>query len=120
VQADEENWRHRLANRNQLVAEAAGEVVGTAGGIASEDGNAALISMWVAPSSRGRGVGEMLVRAVLDWARDGSYVAVRLWVADGNAAAERLYRRCGFVRTGATQPVFPEEPRMEFEMELVL
>ena len=102
------------------MAEADGEVVGTAAGIASDDGTAALISMWVAPGSRGRGVGEMLVHAVLDWARDAAYRAVRLWVADGNGAAERLYLRCGFVRTGATQPIFPGEPPKEFEMELVL
>jgi GNAT superfamily N-acetyltransferase len=120
VRAEEENWRSRLANRNQLVAEVDGKVIGTAGGIAADDGNAALISMWVAPGSRFRGVGEALVRAVLEWARDGAYHAVRLWVADGNGAAERLYRRCGFVPTGATQPIFPGEPRMEFEMELVL
>ncbi|MGA8923069.1 MAG: GNAT family N-acetyltransferase [Candidatus Dormiibacterota bacterium] len=118
--ADEDNWRRRLAVRNQLVAEVDGNVVGTAGGIASDDGYAALISMWVAPGARGKGVGEMLVHAVLDWARDEAYPAVHLWVADGNGSAERLYRRCGFVRTGATQPIFPEEPRMEFEMEVVL
>ncbi len=120
VRADEENWRYRLAHRNQLVAEADGKVVGTAAGIASDDGTAALISMWVAPGSRGRGVGEMLVRAVLAWARDAAYRAVRLWVAEGNGPAERLYLRCGFVRTGATQPIFPGEPPAEFEMELVL
>lgn len=120
VRATEDRWRQRLAGRSQFVAEVDGSVAGTAGGIASDDGYAALISMWVAPSARGKGVGEMLVRAVLGWARDEAYPGVRLWVTDGNVAAERLYLRCGFDRTGATQAVFPGEPRMEFEMELVL
>lgn len=120
VHAGEDKWRSRLAGGSQFVAEVDGEVAGTAGGIASEDASAMLISMWVAPAARGTGVGELLVQAVLDWARDEGYPAVRLWVTEGNVAAERLYLRCGFVRTGATQPVFPGEPRMELEMERVL
>jgi GNAT superfamily N-acetyltransferase len=117
VHAHEGNWRKRLAGRSQFVAELDGTVAGTAGGIASDDPNAALISMWVAPAARGKGVGEALVHAVLDWARGEGYPAIRLWVTDGNDAAERLYLRCGFTRTGASQPVFPGEPRIEIEME---
>ena len=120
VNAGEDKWRSRLAGRSQFVAEVDGDVAGTAGGIASDDASAELISMWVAPSARGKGVGEMLVHVVLDWARDEGHPAVRLWVTEGNVAAERLYLRCGFARTGAAQPVFPGEPSMEFEMERVL
>lgn len=115
--AAEDDWRRRLAGRCQFLAEVDGNAAGTAGGIASDDGTASLISMWVAPVARGKGVGEMLVNAVLEWARGEGYPAVRLWFAEGNDAAERLYLRCGFVRTGVTQPVFPDQPRMEFEME---
>ena len=120
MRVGEDNWRRRLAGRCQFLAEVDGNVAGTVGGIASDDGNAALISMWVAPSVRGRGLGGMLVQAVVDWARDEGYPAVRLWFAEGNVAAERLYLRCGFVRTGATQPIVPDQPRMEFEMERIL
>jgi GNAT superfamily N-acetyltransferase len=117
VHTDEGAWRTRLVGRTQFVAELDGMVVGTAGGIASDDGNAALISMWVAPSARGKGAGNRLVHAVIEWARQEGYPGIRLWVTDGNDAAEKLYLRCGFRRTGATQRVFPGEPRMEFEME---
>ena len=116
--ADEKSWRTRLGNRAQLVAEIDGEIVGTAAGIASDEERAALISMWVAPQVRGQGVGARLVNAVLDWAKDERFSSVSLWVTDGNAVAERLYERCGFMRTGAVQPVHPGEPRVEFEMWL--
>jgi RimJ/RimL family protein N-acetyltransferase len=98
------------------VAELDGVIVGTAGGIASDGQSAALISMWVSPGARRRGAGAQLVDAVLDWARDEGYGSVVLWVTDGNLAAERLYERCGFRRTGAVQPVHPGEPRVEYEM----
>ena len=117
VGADEDNWRTRLGGRAQFVAELDGKVVGTAGCIASDDTtSAALISMWVSPGARGKGAGEALVNAVLDWARNEGFVAVFLWVTVGNAPAEKLYARCGFTRTGATQPVRPAESRMELEM----
>ena len=93
-----------------------GTAVGTAGGIASGDGSAALISVWVHPLSRGRGVGDALVEAVLGWARAEGYLEVRLWVTVGNDAAERLYARHGFVRTGAVKPVVEGEDRNELEM----
>ena len=112
----EENWRERLARRPQFAAELDGEIVGTAAGIATDEGNAALISMWVAPNARGQGIGARLVSAVLDWAKGEGYTSVTLWVTDGNLAAERLYLRCGFTRTGAVQPVHPGEPRAESEM----
>jgi len=55
---------------------------------------------------------------VLDWAKREGYDSVSLWVTDGNAVAERLYERCGFTRTGAVQPVHPNEPRVEYEMSI--
>jgi RimJ/RimL family protein N-acetyltransferase len=60
-----------------------------------------LFGMYVAPASRGRGLGEALVKAVLAQAaaRPGVQL-VQLTVSEGNAAAEALYARCGFVRFG--------------------
>jgi len=121
VEADELNWRSRLAGRAQFVAELLdGSAAGTAGGIPSGDGSASLISVWVRPESRGTGAGDSLVEAVLEWARAGRFPAVRLWVTTGNDAAERLYVRHGFVRTGAVKPVIEGEDRTELEMIRVL
>jgi GNAT superfamily N-acetyltransferase len=112
-------WRARLARRAQFVVRCRGVAVGTAGGVV-EDG-AELVSLWVHPGWRGRGVGDLLVQAVLDWAREQGYPQIRLWVAADNRPAERLYARNGFVRTGASQPVTPADPtRLEFAMARAL
>lgn len=113
----EERWRSALVDRARFVAESGGEVVGTVGGGASDvTGTAALTALWVAPSARGRGVGEALVNTVLAWAKDAGYEQVMLWVVEGNSAAESLYQRTGFGRTGSVQMVRPGDPRLEYEM----
>jgi GNAT superfamily N-acetyltransferase len=112
----EPEWRRRLEERVQFLVRLGTERVGTVGAIV-EDGAAWLVSLWVEPAWRGRGVGDALVQAVVDWARGAGHAHVRLWVTEDNAAAERLYARHGFVRTGASQPVRPDAPgRLEIEM----
>ncbi|MFG1792051.1 GNAT family N-acetyltransferase [Nocardia sp. NPDC049149] len=113
----EQDWRGMLTGRAQFVAEADGVELGTIGGMADpEHGGMHLISMWVAPEARGTGVADLLVRAVLDLAAAGGHAVVRLEVADGNTVAERLYLRNGFVRTGVSGLVRPDESRIEHEM----
>lgn len=63
-----------------------------------------LVSTWVAPEARGRGVGALLVERVLKWARAGGATRVGLWVTRGNAPAIALYRAAGFLPTGAEAP----------------
>jgi GNAT superfamily N-acetyltransferase len=65
----DEQWEKSLYERVQFVVHAGAELVGTAGGvIGTGDGAAELVSMWVAPLWRGRGVGPQLIEAVTDWA----------------------------------------------------
>jgi len=66
-----------------------------------------LISMWVAPEGRGRGVGDALVQAVIDWARAAGFAELRLDVGDHNAPAIALYARKGFQPTGNTGALAP-------------
>jgi ribosomal protein S18 acetylase RimI-like enzyme len=52
--------------------------------------------VYVRPEARGRGLGEALIRSVLDWARERKLATVRLSVVATNHSAKRCYERCGF------------------------
>jgi ribosomal protein S18 acetylase RimI-like enzyme len=56
--------------------------------------------VYVKPAARGRGLGEALIRSVLDWARDRKLATVRLSVVATNHSAKRCYERCGFAVYG--------------------
>ena len=95
----EARWRGRLSDVPfNLVAEWRKTPVGMASGTASgPDGSVELISMWVAPVARGRGVGDSLVDAIVEWAREQCAARVVLAVFQGNEHALALYRRHGFI-----------------------
>ncbi len=64
----------------------------------ARDGEMEFRMLSTSVAARGRGVGELLIRAVVDRARELACHRVVLCVVDGNAKAIRLYRRLGFVR----------------------
>ena len=97
------DWRERF-NRGvtflgRIDARDVGMVVGAP--YRGRPGVAGLFAMWVAPEARRRGLGDGLVRTVIDWAREQGYERLVLDVADDNTAAIRLYERNGFTATGA-------------------
>ena len=115
AEQSDEAWIRRLASRMRFVAEVDGVVAGTvSGGDGDSTGAAAMTAMWVDPRFRRQGVGDLLVKTAVDWARAAGFEEMFLWVTDGNANAERLYRRNGFARTGAVQDIRPGE--LEHEM----
>jgi ribosomal protein S18 acetylase RimI-like enzyme len=63
-----------------------------------------LISMWVDPGARGRGVAGRLIRAVALWAAGRGSDRVVLFVQEANRPAQRLYERAGFRLTGDRAP----------------
>jgi ribosomal protein S18 acetylase RimI-like enzyme len=112
----EERWRGRLglAGSYNVVAVLDGRPVGMATGVpAGPPGVVELISMWVSPAARGRGVGDRLVAAVTAWAQQVGATEVRLAVVEDNAAAEALYRRTGFTDTGELGDLMPDGVRRE-------
>lgn len=118
-----ESWRQQLVDLATFVAVVNGKDVGIvrSGPVGAEGDAAVLLSMWVAPNARGTGVGDALVDAVVAWARTGGYARVLLDVADGNAAAIRLYARKGFAPTGRRGSLpLPRDQVCEHEMALVL
>jgi len=89
--------------------------VGMAGGYVGDNG-AELVSMWVAPGARGSGTADALIGHVCAWAAADGHLTLALWVVEGNEAAERVYARNGFLRSGRGKPVPGREWATEFEM----
>jgi ribosomal protein S18 acetylase RimI-like enzyme len=97
----EERWRRRFEVEGavNLVAELDGRPAGMAGDFpTATPGRRELISMWVAPFARGRGVGDAIVREVSAERHGGA--VIELSVVVENVPALALYRRHGFVETG--------------------
>ncbi|RGC70797.1 Protease synthase and sporulation negative regulatory protein PAI 1 [Micromonospora sp. MW-13] len=115
----EERWRGRLAipGSYNILALRDGQPVGVVSGVPTDrDGVVELISMYVSPVGRGRGVGDHLVRAVERWARQVGAGTLRLAVTEGNENAWALYRRNGFRDTGEPGDLMPDNVRREHVM----
>jgi GNAT superfamily N-acetyltransferase len=69
-----------------------------------------LVSLWVDPLARGRGVARSLIRAVAAWAGALGAERVVLFVQEANAPGRALYLRAGFRPTGDRAPVGAGRP----------
>jgi ribosomal protein S18 acetylase RimI-like enzyme len=120
-----EVWRQRAeggpASAN-FIAREGGVDVGLAAVFAEPDvpGRMHLVSMWVDPRYRRRGVARALVDQAVRWAAACRAREVVLWVADQNTAARRLYERLGFRPTGERQPLPSSPARTESLLRLPL
>ncbi len=70
--------------------------------------------MWVAPSARRDGIGQKLLEAVADWARDAGADHLQLAVTDCEESrpASAFYRQLGFTQTG-------EQERLDWNPSLI-
>lgn len=75
-------------------------------------GTARLRLLLVEPDARGLRIGDRLVEAVIDFARDGGYRDLVLWTNDVLSAARRIYQRHGFV-------LVAEKPHRSFGADLL-
>lgn len=82
-------------------------------------GRAWLVSMWVAPNARRIGVGQQLIRSVIDWGATQQLQCIHLHVTEGNEPAQGLYERIGFRMTGDTMPHPRIQGLSEHEMRYV-
>ncbi|WP_053848845.1 bifunctional helix-turn-helix transcriptional regulator/GNAT family N-acetyltransferase [Streptomyces sp. NRRL B-24085] len=94
------------------IAELDGRPVGSVMCVRDEaPATARLRLLLVEPEARGLGIGDRLVSAVVDFAREAGYRDLVLWTNDVLAAARRLYRRHGFV-------LVAEKPHRSFGKDL--
>ena len=122
VDATEDRWRERLSSPGayQVIASIDGTPAGMAGGFPSADDTAELVSMWVAPAGRGKGVGNALMAAIEDWARGTSATVLKLSVVPGNDPAHNLYLRSGFADTDELGELMPDGIHREIVMRKAL
>jgi len=111
VREPDQVWRDWVADaaagdqKTLLVAEEDGHWLGVVGAFARVNPlEVQLISMWVDPTARGRGVARDLIRAVAGWTAERGSTRVVLFVQEANEPAQQLYERAGFRPTGDRTP----------------
>jgi ribosomal protein S18 acetylase RimI-like enzyme len=111
VREPDQTWREWVAEaaagnqKTLFIAEEDGHWLGVVGAFARVNPlEVQLISMWVDPRARGRGVAGDLIRAVAGWTAGRSSTRVVLFVQEANAPARALYERAGFRPTGDRAP----------------
>jgi ribosomal protein S18 acetylase RimI-like enzyme len=102
------DWVAEAATSDQktlFAAEEDGRWLGVVGGFARVDpSEVQLISMWVDPQARGRGIARDLIRALARWSGERGSERVVLFVQEANEPAQHLYSRAGFRPTGDRTP----------------
>jgi ribosomal protein S18 acetylase RimI-like enzyme len=128
VSSTDERWLHRATlgssgsdSANFLAWTDVGPV-GLVGGYRREPStdDVELVSMWAAPEARRSGVGQLLVKAVIEWAVETDATSIGLWVTGANEPAQRLYESMGFDVTGEHQPLPSDPCKDEVRMRLGL
>jgi GNAT superfamily N-acetyltransferase len=96
-QWDVTRWQAQVVEFATFVAVVDGRDVGVARGAAHRETHAReLISMWVAPATRRRGIGAQLIESVAAWAKAAGATALVLDVVATNGSAIALYERMDF------------------------
>ena len=117
-----EVWSKKLSGLATFVAVVGNSDVGLVRG--TPDGKAGdtawLISMWVAPEVRGRGVGAALIDAVVEWARSEEFVKLLLDVGDDNVSAIALYTRKGFEPSGEVGTLPPPREHIREHQRILM
>jgi RimJ/RimL family protein N-acetyltransferase len=101
----DQEWRDRLGSALTVLALRNGEVKGMATGIWQPDGDMIIVGMYVVPDARGQGYGAHLIDEIAKAAVERGGRRLVLDIAEGNLAAERCYRKYGFLPTGRRVPM---------------
>jgi ribosomal protein S18 acetylase RimI-like enzyme len=96
-----DRWTERLATAFTYLAFSDDhDLVGTATGVWTRDGDMHVVAMYVDPQVRGRRCAHRLLDAIADLAMQRQAKRLVLDVADSNISAARTYRAYGFTETG--------------------
>ena len=122
------DWSSRLTSGASsgldlpLVAEVDDEPIGLAWGRVDRDNPevAYLYQMWIAPDHRRLGAGQMLLEAVIAWAKTRDILYLDLGVTYRDSPAMRLYRRAGFEPLAQPEPLRPDSDLLGQSMRLEL
>ena len=90
-----------------VVRDGDGRLVGSVGVDHVGDGVAELHRLYLEPHMRGRGLGDALVRTIVEWCGTNAVSRLVLWSDTRFEHAHRLYERHGFRRTGERE--LPED-----------
>lgn len=79
--------------QTMLLAEGNGGLLGWGG---REDRDHRISDLWIKPEAQGRGIGGLLLEALVDEVRAGGYLVAELETFAGNEQAIRFYQKHGF------------------------
>ena len=91
-----------LSDRAYFMAYVGDDPCGMAGCYRRTSDIVMLTAMWVAPEVRGQKIGEQIVRAVIEWARESGATTLEAWVSENNPA-RIFYKKVGFEETSTTE-----------------
>jgi DNA-binding MarR family transcriptional regulator/GNAT superfamily N-acetyltransferase len=100
--------------KNLWIAERNGKILGSVF-VIPKDGSsetAKLRMLYVEPESRGLGIGTLLVKQVVSFAREKGYKRIWLWTQESLTSARKIYAAQGFEMIGS-------EPHQSFGKELI-
>jgi RimJ/RimL family protein N-acetyltransferase len=127
VEEEREILERAAAAENELfvVAELEGRIVGVANirrGAGSTNRHRASLGVSVDQDFRRRGIGMMLMRALIDWSKQPGVRRVELQVFARNGGAIALYEKLGFVKEGLHKMAFLKQGVWvdEYTMALIL
>jgi ribosomal protein S18 acetylase RimI-like enzyme len=114
-------WTERLATAFTYLAFTDDhELVGTATGLWTRDGDMHVVAMYVDPQARGLRCAHRLLDAIAAVAIQRHANRLVLQVADSNIGAARSYRAYGFVETGQQRPMDRDSSIIEIELAYAL
>lgn len=107
----DEEWLERACKwsgpeSNAYLARDGRAYCGIGAGVLADDNKSQvyLLSMWVAPTNRRRGIGRILVNAILNWAQEMSAVEIQLDVGQQQRGGSGFLRKSQFQKNRSPCP----------------